>query len=295
MDRTTEKPPPISIPLSSFGPEDSYHPDSIEEIPEYDIPGLNLGVESPWCASRISTPISDRSPQSIDDEWATLRAALQKHNPVTARGWKPDSFSRKSKRPVVADGDCGICFEAAVRPHWTLCCGRIFCQEHLADWLSGPSSDQRCPSCRAPCTLTGNTLSLSSIGFLPPRPRHEDPVQGLIFSPPPVMTHHRTDSDEPSDSPISSLSMSLTDSSTSSAYPRFSTSIRQRNSSSHLYSDFVSSALLDRFPSPAPSDGLYSPAVSMFISESTFVLLSRSAGRVLSLIGLLIVMYVLFS
>lgn len=33
----------------------------------------------------------------------------------------------------VVDRDCGICFEYAVRPSRTSCCGRVFCKEHLED------------------------------------------------------------------------------------------------------------------------------------------------------------------
>lgn len=32
-----------------------------------------------------------------------------------------------------ADRDCGICFEYAVKPARTMCCGKIFCKEHLDD------------------------------------------------------------------------------------------------------------------------------------------------------------------
>ncbi|KAJ2912604.1 hypothetical protein MD484_g7810, partial [Candolleomyces efflorescens] len=35
-----------------------------------------------------------------------------------------------------ADRDCGICFEYAVKPARTMCCGKIFCKEHLDDPFS---------------------------------------------------------------------------------------------------------------------------------------------------------------
>ena len=74
-------------------------------------------------------------------------------------------------------------FEYAVVPCRTLCCGKIFCTEHLADvriallhafhtflnprcfalqWLHGPNAEGRCPNCENACSLEGSTLSLAT-------------------------------------------------------------------------------------------------------------------------------------
>ncbi|KAF9077298.1 hypothetical protein BDP27DRAFT_1413723 [Rhodocollybia butyracea] len=58
------------------------------------------------------------------------------------------------------DRTCGICFDLAVRPSRTRCCGIIFCEDHLNDWLKG--STNRCPACTAPCHPQTGTISLAS-------------------------------------------------------------------------------------------------------------------------------------
>jgi len=78
-------------------------------------------------------------------------------------------------------------FEYAVVPCRTLCCGKIFCTEHLADvclpwffvallsifflqflqWLHGPNAEGRCPNCENACSLEGGTLSLATPTLLP--------------------------------------------------------------------------------------------------------------------------------
>ncbi|PPR00341.1 hypothetical protein CVT24_004361 [Panaeolus cyanescens] len=60
------------------------------------------------------------------------------------------------------DMDCGICFEYSVVPCRTLCCGKVFCEEHLADWLHGPLGQGICPNCENPCSLNGGTVSLAT-------------------------------------------------------------------------------------------------------------------------------------
>jgi len=85
------------------------------------------------------------------------------HIPARRRSFRrasPVSTNRLSKYAV--DRDCGICFEYAVVPCRTLCCGKIFCTEHLADWLHGPEAEGRCPNCENACSLAGGTLSLAS-------------------------------------------------------------------------------------------------------------------------------------
>ncbi|KAJ3764399.1 hypothetical protein EV360DRAFT_77503 [Lentinula raphanica] len=57
------------------------------------------------------------------------------------------------------DRDCGICFDPAVRPSRTKCCGKLFCEEHLHDWLNGSSN--RCPDCASNCNPVTDTISLA--------------------------------------------------------------------------------------------------------------------------------------
>ncbi|KAN0123552.1 hypothetical protein V8E52_002884 [Russula decolorans] len=71
---------------------------------------------------------------------------------------------------------CGICFESAVKPNKSRCCGQLFCFQHLSDWLSAACSDGRCPTCRVPLSLEADTICLhppakpkaSAVSFLPP-------------------------------------------------------------------------------------------------------------------------------
>ncbi|KAI0267579.1 hypothetical protein BGY98DRAFT_1101941 [Russula aff. rugulosa BPL654] len=69
---------------------------------------------------------------------------------------------------------CGICFESAVKPNKSRCCGQLFCYQHLSDWLSASGSDGRCPTCRVPLSLEADTICLhpppkpSAVSFLPP-------------------------------------------------------------------------------------------------------------------------------
>ncbi|KAF5335344.1 hypothetical protein D9611_011689 [Ephemerocybe angulata] len=82
----------------------------------------------------------------------------------------------RSRRPSVSqpkwdenDRDCGICFEYAVRPARTICCGKVFCQEHLEDWLTGANASGLCPNCDKPCSLERDVLSLASPALTPAR------------------------------------------------------------------------------------------------------------------------------
>ncbi|KAJ3549435.1 hypothetical protein NMY22_g875 [Coprinellus aureogranulatus] len=85
------------------------------------------------------------------------------------------SVSRRSSKSAQwdeSDRDCGICFEYAVRPARTVCCGKVFCQEHLEDWLSGPNASNLCPNCDAECSLARDVLSLTApkLAAVKPRP-----------------------------------------------------------------------------------------------------------------------------
>jgi len=53
----------------------------------------------------------------------------------------------QTRKAVNADRVCAICLDLAQTPFKTQCCGKLFCNEHLCDWLNGSSN--RCPSCAA--------------------------------------------------------------------------------------------------------------------------------------------------
>ncbi|TEB27757.1 hypothetical protein FA13DRAFT_855737 [Coprinellus micaceus] len=53
--------------------------------------------------------------------------------PVTGSTQVSRRSSRSAPQWDETDRDCGICFEYAVRPARTVCCGKLFCQEHLED------------------------------------------------------------------------------------------------------------------------------------------------------------------
>ncbi|KAF9474287.1 hypothetical protein BDN70DRAFT_815964 [Pholiota conissans] len=102
---------------------------SIEEEPGASEYGcvLDLGAETP----------SASSPNLVDNnafvaQWAQAGIAVP-HVPARRPSWKASSGKERSLKKESVDRDCGICFEYAVIPCRTLCCGKIFCTEHLAD------------------------------------------------------------------------------------------------------------------------------------------------------------------
>jgi len=107
---------------------------------------------------------------------------------------------------------CGICFESAVKPNKSRCCGQLFCFQHLSDWLSATCSDGRCPTCRVPLSLETDTISLhppakpkpSAVSFspaaLPPKRSSPSSVRSRRF----ILSPRST----PSDSSASSGSSS---------------------------------------------------------------------------------------
>jgi len=117
-------------------------------------------------------------------------------------------------------------FEYAVRPCRTLCCGKIFCTEHLADvripilsecfestlyashqWLHGPNAEGRCPNCENACSLEGGTLSLSSPPLLAtvqsPSRRHTlTPSNRGLYHPSPLTVAQFRSNDTLRDQPL---------------------------------------------------------------------------------------------
>ncbi|KIY71444.1 hypothetical protein CYLTODRAFT_418833 [Cylindrobasidium torrendii FP15055 ss-10] len=150
--------------------------DDIEE--EQDAYRLNLGAETP--RSIMSDDLSFQ-----DAPMSRAGIAANTGVPTRKRSWRSLSFVRKS--PTLRHSkncqelDCGICFEPAAIPCRALCCGKLFCLEHLTDWLHGSSSDGRCPSCKSPCSLelVSNAAISSGTRRAPP-------------SPPPTRASHRS-------------------------------------------------------------------------------------------------------
>lgn len=81
---------------------------------------------------------------------------------------------------------CGICFESAVKPNKSRCCGQLFCFQHLSDWLSATCSDGRCPTCRVPLSLEADTICLHP----PAKPK----PSAVSFLPPPILPKRRSSS-----------------------------------------------------------------------------------------------------
>ncbi|KAF8157826.1 hypothetical protein B0H34DRAFT_797275 [Crassisporium funariophilum] len=143
---------------------------SIEEergLSEYDCGYLDLGTESPASAS---TPnLAENA--AVIEQWAAGGTAASRV-PARRKSFRSSSFNKDRDRPAglkkdAVDRDCGICFEYAVVPCRTLCCGKIFCTEHLAAWLHGPNAEGHCPNCENACSLEGGTLSLAPPARLP--------------------------------------------------------------------------------------------------------------------------------
>ncbi|EEB89184.1 hypothetical protein MPER_12744 [Moniliophthora perniciosa FA553] len=114
---------------------------------------LNLGIES---SDSILEEVTNT--EYTSDEWIRSGLAVHTNVPARPRTWRSNSFGEKTQqRPLiideVEDTDCGICFMNSVSPYRMECCGKFFCYEHIHDWLNGPASDNRCPECRAPCSL----------------------------------------------------------------------------------------------------------------------------------------------
>ncbi|PPR00546.1 hypothetical protein CVT26_009878 [Gymnopilus dilepis] len=151
---------------------------------------MDLGAESPM----PGTPNPLLKDKAFVEQWAAAGIAVPRV-PARRSSWRSLSSIDKererlktSKKDTV-DRDCGICFEYAVRPCRTLCCGKIFCTEHLADWLHGPNAEGRCPNCENPCSLEGGTLSLVTPSLKTPESSQARPSASQPGSDPPSSSH----------------------------------------------------------------------------------------------------------
>ncbi|TRM64123.1 hypothetical protein BD626DRAFT_493853 [Schizophyllum amplum] len=136
-------------------------PDSeVEEALQHEDSPLNLGMETPRTVASTPrfalTPRSASSrgapspaPEVYGDVWAR-RDTKEANLAGSIRRRRQSAFKAK----ITRETDCGICFEDATMPCRTLCCGALFCMDHIAEWLHGDESESRCPSCGAICSLS---------------------------------------------------------------------------------------------------------------------------------------------
>ncbi|KAH6888847.1 hypothetical protein BKA70DRAFT_58802 [Coprinopsis sp. MPI-PUGE-AT-0042] len=160
--------PPPPLPSEVFDSADWYWYEGkrVRRAPrgvvdaDYDVGShLNLGTETPLSGSI--------SPYPFPPSRGSVTAEHRSHNeggsnmsmPSSKLGPSARRNSLTSKKRE-ADRDCGICLENAVKPCRARCCGKMFCSDHLNDWLG---TSEHCPNCNAPLTLGGdNTIMLSS-------------------------------------------------------------------------------------------------------------------------------------
>ncbi|KAJ4468756.1 hypothetical protein J3R30DRAFT_3826654 [Lentinula aciculospora] len=118
-----------------------------EDIEQCDFPALNLGTESLASTPKVSPTMLSMAPGS-------------RPRSLSMQSMERQRLKQANARRTGLDRDCMICFYVAQRPSRTKCCGKLFCETHLHDWLAGSSN--RCPSCSAYCHPKTDVLSLAS-------------------------------------------------------------------------------------------------------------------------------------
>ncbi|KAJ3923907.1 hypothetical protein F5877DRAFT_73844 [Lentinula edodes] len=138
---------------------------------------IDLGADRPL--SNLHSSVNDA--QKTGDEldiWTMSGTTLTTDLPARPREWRSKSYDQKlhghpDMKKEIADRDCGICFETARAASRTPCCGSLFCLEHISEWLIGPSSDGKCPSCGTPCAMRSNgSIALANAPHSPPELAH---------------------------------------------------------------------------------------------------------------------------
>jgi len=109
--------------------------DCDEDLEQSDFPGLNLGTESLAATPKYGSLARQRS---LDSQ----------------------RLKKAKAKQITVDRECIICFDLAMRPSRTRCCGKLFCEDHLHDWLS--RSSNRCPSCGTYCDPETGVVSLAA-------------------------------------------------------------------------------------------------------------------------------------
>jgi len=262
---------------------------SITESPEHEERvNLNLGAESP--GSILKPAIEDHddngsgaeSKDVLEDEWRKAGIAVHTDVPMRSRSWRSASFSEKRrlhwrslmKDTVSDDRDCGICFEAAVAPCRMVCCGNVFCLNHISDWLYGSSSDGRCPSCKKFCSFVRENTSTH-----PTDGKRIDYVQAYSSQPErPVIFLLLQSSEHKSPSPLT------------------------QPDHHDIPSNSGSRTELQKPPAAAitttaglPHDLHFLGPCRFHLNSTLVVLVGRMIGRVLSVVGLTLVLFVLLT
>ncbi|KAG7085493.1 hypothetical protein E1B28_003055 [Marasmius oreades] len=281
--RQKRKPETLTMPIpDSLLYPDRYDVSDVEdekqeeqEEREYTKFELNLGAETPRTGSSLT----------LDEGYLASQLHGIKEAPVRGKLWHSSSYYDKRRRRDALehekesgkiDKDCGICFEVATSPARTLCCGKLFCTEHVTDWLQGPSSDGRCPSCGALNTGIHTLPSSSTI---------------KLYTPPPSLAASR---------PMSrnegfELSPSITIQSSSR---RSTLSSEEDTSSEEDYSSASSESSNHSWGSlshkpRSKASSASSLSLPFFDVEADSVLAGKVIGNFLSLVGLTLVLYVL--
>ncbi|KAF8891580.1 hypothetical protein CPB84DRAFT_1784021 [Gymnopilus junonius] len=185
-------------------------------------------------------------------------------------------------------------FEYAVVPCRTLCCGKIFCTEHLADvrpvthitslsslfnanantspqWLHGPNAEGRCPNCENACSLEGGTLSLAT----PSLKHHSAAALTAPNSKPSPSSRSSSPRSSPEGSQSQSQSKKKKNASSPSSrdhhdQPSFPGSSPPRLPHSHSYSQLPSAPVPVLTTNPTSSSATSSPTLSTAASIDTF-------------------------
>ncbi|KAJ3715195.1 hypothetical protein C8R42DRAFT_726125 [Lentinula raphanica] len=155
--RTRSLPQVLSSISEEHGDSDHGHATSFSSFaaPNSAATVTSAQIQLRWSTFNPSHPPSDApSHGSIAYGERNVRNKVQLRIRTSPRSTKPNAFSNRFN-----DRDCGICFDSAVRPSRTKCCGKIFCEEHLHDWLYGSSN--HCPACASKCYLATDTISLA--------------------------------------------------------------------------------------------------------------------------------------
>ncbi|KAF5317831.1 hypothetical protein D9619_012633 [Psilocybe cf. subviscida] len=258
-------PPSIPTPLRTSPPHRHRKPfvkspsldlGSIDEDSEYDSGHLNLGAESP----------SPGTPGLFQDSAYVQQWAAAGRVPSRIPSRRPSSRMLRdrvtlNKNKDSVDRDCGICFEYAVMPCRTLCCGKLFCTEHLRDWLHGPNAEGLCPNCENPCSLQGGTLSLAP-------PLSSRPKTPITYAPSPLVAlqaHHNDTLDKEKADVLTGMP-SLRKATASNASDSASTSsgLQSVNTSEDETSPQLPAYALKKSPSSCGEKaGTFTPARSM--------------------------------
>ncbi|KAJ3965543.1 hypothetical protein EV361DRAFT_938667 [Lentinula raphanica] len=133
--------------IQDLFPDRFYDSDEeIEDLEESDFPALNLGTESLAATPRDAT-------------FGLGMSSLSRKRSLSRLSSEGRIFKQSNTRRADVDMTCMICFHPPQRPSRTKCCGKLFCEDHLHDWLD--KSSNQCPSCSAYCHPNTHVISLA--------------------------------------------------------------------------------------------------------------------------------------